>query len=342
MDPSKLQADTDNDANSLEGSESSLETNPTPTVRPNSPPGSSVSGTGEPAQTSNIDPGNTKPPLRKRMAQHTNIYLLLLLLLLVIGGALTWILVLQHREEQTKTEDTITSESLSEEVLKQLANSTTTIGNSQQVLNVESNAVFTGGLLVRRNLEVAGTIKVGGDISMPGLTVSGNSRFGQVSADTLTIGGATTIQGPLTASQGMNITGNSNFNGTVSASQISTNALQLGGDLTLTRHVIAGGPIPNLSRGNALGSGGTASVSGSDTAGSVAINTGSSPAAGCFATITFVRAYAAVPHVVVTPIGSGAAGLEWYINRSAGNFSICTTNPAVGGQSFGFDYAILG
>lgn len=276
------------------------------------------------------------------MWRHMNIYLLLFLLLLLIGAIVVWVLVMRYRAEQPKVDDIIDSQTLSEEALKELANSSSTIGNSQQVLNVESNAVFSGALLVRRNLEVAGTIKVGGDISLPGLTVSGNSRFGQVTANALTIGGATNIQGPFTARQGMNVSGNSNFNGTVSASQISTNSLQLGGDLTLTRHVIAGGPIPNLSRGNALGSGGTASVSGSDSAGSVTINTGSSPAAGCFATITFVRAFANTPHVVVTPIGSGAAGLNYYVNRSTSNFSICTINPAGGGQSFGFDYMIMG
>lgn len=336
MDPSKLQSDADNDVNSLEGNETVLESSGSTSGA------SSASGSVTPEPSQSPAPTTKKPSLWKRMWRHMNIYLLLFLLLLLIGSIIIWVLVMRYRAEQPKVEDIIDSQTLSEEALKQLANSSTTIGSSQQVLNVESNAVFSGALLVRRNLEVAGTIKVGGDISMPGLTVSGNSRFGQVTADTLTIGGATNIQGPMTARQGINVSGNSNFNGTVSASQITTNSLQLGGDLTLTRHVIAGGPIPNLSRGNALGSGGTASVSGSDTAGTVTINTGSSPAAGCFATINFVRAFANTPHVVVTPIGSGAAGLDYYVNRSTSNFSICTANPAGGGQSFSFDYIIMG
>jgi cytoskeletal protein CcmA (bactofilin family) len=334
MDPSKLQSDADNDVNSLEGNETSLESGNTPSTA-----GGPISAS---PSSNNRTPQTKKPPIWRRIWRHMNIYLLLFLLVLITGAAITWIMVMRYRAEQPKIEDVIDSQTLSDEALKQLANGSATIGNSQQILNVESNAVFSGTVLVRRNLEVAGTIKVGGDIALPGLTVSGNSRFGQVAADTLTIGGATNIQGPFTATKGINVTGNSSFNGTLSASQISTNSLQLGGDLTLTRHITAGGPIPNLSRGNALGSGGTASVSGSDTAGSIAINTGSSPGAGCFATVTFVRAYANTPHIAVTPIGSGAAGLEWYVNRSTGNFSVCTTNPAGGGQSFGFDYVIMG
>ncbi|MEK7153729.1 MAG: hypothetical protein AAB834_07280, partial [Patescibacteria group bacterium] len=139
----------------------------------------------------------------------------------------------------------------------------------------------------------------------------------------------------------MSVSGNSIFNGPLSAPQISTNSLQLNGDLVLTHHITAGGPIPAVSKGTALGSGGTVSVSGSDTSGSLTINTGGSPGAGCFATINFVRKFNGVPHVTVTPVSSGAAGLNYYVNRSTTEFSVCTTNPAPGGQTFGFDYIAL-
>ena len=38
----------------------------------------------------------------------------------------------------------------------------------------------------------------------------------------------------------------------------------------------------------------------------------------------------------------GVAGLNYYITRSTTNFVICSTNAAGAGQSFGFDYIILG
>ncbi|HET8670877.1 MAG TPA: hypothetical protein VFM05_09720, partial [Candidatus Saccharimonadales bacterium] len=122
----------------------------------------------------------------------------------------------------------------------------------------------------------------------------------------------------------------------------STNALQLNGDLTLNNHIIAGGPIPGSTRGGALGSGGTASVSGSDTTGSITINTGGSPGPGCFITVNFVKRFNGTPHVIVTPIASGAASINYYVDRSPTEFSICTTNSAPAGQTFGFDYLVIG
>jgi hypothetical protein len=118
-------------------------------------------------------------------------------------------------------------------------------------------------------------------------------------------------------------------------------SLQLSGDLQITRHIDAGGGTPGKSDGTALGNGGTSSVSGTDTAGTVTINTGGSPSTGCFATITFTNRFSGTPHVVVTPVGSAAGGLNYYINRSASNFSICATNSAPAGQTFSFDYIVI-
>jgi hypothetical protein len=99
--------------------------------------------------------------------------------------------------------------------------------------------------------------------------------------------------------------------------------------------------VPGVGRGSAVGSGGTASLGGSDTAGSITINTGGGTGAGCFATVNFVRKFNSTPHVIVTPVGSGAAGLGYYITRSTSDFSVCTTTPAPSGQTFGFDYFVV-
>jgi hypothetical protein len=96
-----------------------------------------------------------------------------------------------------------------------------------------------------------------------------------------------------------------------------------------------------LTSRTAVGGGGTASLSGSDTSGSVTINTGGSPPAGCFATVTFSKVFASTPHVVLTPVGSAAAGLQYYVTRSTTGFAVCTASAAPAGQSFGFDYVAL-
>jgi hypothetical protein len=84
------------------------------------------------------------------------------------------------------------------------------------------------------------------------------------------------------------------------------------------------------------------SLSGSDTSGSIIINTGSSPPAGCFATITFSQAFDTTPHVVVSPVSAGAADVGYYVTRSTTGFVLCGTSAAGSGQSFGFDYVVLG
>lgn len=343
MDPSKLQSDHDNDVHSLEGNETVVEDDKNPNT---SATGNEDNKDGEGTKVHDATNGkvkndSAKPPLFKRIWARFNIYLLLFLLVVIIAVSVSIIFYLKNKSETIASKDVINSQNLSEEALRQLSNTTVNVGNSKQVLNVGSNAIFAGAVLVRNDLEVAGTIKVGGDLQLPGITVSGTSRFSQLQANDVTVSGATTVQGTFVARNGISVTGNSTISGTLTATQVATNSLQLNGDLILTHHITAGGPIPSLSRGGALGSGGTASVSGSDTSGSITINTGSSPAAGCFVTLAFTSKFNGTPHVVVTPVGSGAADVHYYVNRSTSSFSVCTTNSAPAGQSFGFDYVAL-
>ncbi|HEU4914662.1 MAG TPA: hypothetical protein VFT16_04660 [Candidatus Saccharimonadales bacterium] len=345
MDPSKLQSDSENDVHSLEGTDTVMEDDKK-TVK--NTEGQAADGLGAVNAVSGTsddkspDMQSARPPFFKRLWQKFNIYLLLFVLVIVIAVGISIVMFIKNKSSTTGSKDVIDTQSLSEEALRQLANTNVNVGSSKQVLNIESNSIFGGAVLVRSDLEVAGTVKVGRELQLPGISVTGGSRFTDLQADSIAIGGSATVNGVLTASKGLSVNGNSTFAGTVSAAQVSTNTLLLNGELTLTRHINAGGPTPGLDRGTALGAGGTASVSGSDTSGSITINIGSGPGAGCFATVTFTARYNNTPHVIVTPIGSGGAALTYYINRSTTQFSICTTNPAPNGQTFGFDYIVVG
>lgn len=345
MDPSALQSDSDNDVNSLEGTDTVVEQNSAQNVPQQGQQGAPVApsplNSTEPIAPLPPTPPEKQPNIFKRLWARLNIYLLLFILLLLIATGVVIFMTVKSRHDAATATNTINSQGLSEEALKQLASSETTIGSASQILNIESNAIFSGSILVKKDLEVAGNIKMNGALALPGITVSGSSTLNQVQASTLNLTGAATINGVLTARNGISVNGNGSFTGNVSAAQVSAGSLQLNGDLILTHHITGGGGIPGLSQGIALGSGGTASVSGSDTSGSIAINTGGSPGAGCFATINFTRSFNGAPHVSVTPIGAAAAGLNFYVNRSSGSFSVCTTNPAPAGQSFGFDYIIM-
>lgn len=280
-----------------------------------------------------------KPPRQlKGLLRHVNVYVLGLVLVIVIAVVVTAISFIANRKATQVP--TVATQNLTQQQLQQLANSDVSVGNNKQVLNVQSNAVFAGQVLINQDLDVAGTIKVGGSLSLPGLSVSGTSTFSQIQTGNLTVSGNTAIQGQLTASSGLNVAGSATFSGNVSANQLTVSTLTLNGDLNLDHHIDAGGPTPSRSTGTALGSGGTASVSGSDTAGTVNINTGTGTSSGCFITINFTTPFNATPHVVVTPISAAAAGIDYYVNRSTTSMSICATNPT-DGQTFAFDYIVF-
>lgn len=276
----------------------------------------------------------------RRIFAGTNVYVLLLVFIVLLAGIIGAVAYLHGRQNNSNT--AITSQNLSQNALNQLSSSDETVGDAKQTLNVESNAVFAGQVLVRSNLEVAGTLQIGSSLQLAGITATGTSTFDelQVSKD-LSVSGNIALQGQLTVQKSIDVNGGGTFNGTVSAPEITTGNLQLTGDLDLTHHITAGGVTPSRSAGSALGSGGTASVSGSDTAGSVSLNSDSSPSSGCMVTVTFQTKFNATPHVIVTPIGSAAGGLAYYVNRSTSSFSICTNSAPPASATFGYDYMVI-
>lgn len=310
-------------------STSSLET----TTDENSLENATASATQTTGATKTEEP--RKAP-KKHGIRGMNIYLLLFILLLLLSGV---IVAATYLASKNSAKTDVPTQTLSSDALKQLATSDVTVGQPKQVLNVQSNAVFAGKVLIRDSLEVAGTIQVGGTLSIPGITVSGNSIFEQIQVNkNLGVQGDSTMQGQLTVQKNLTVAGGATFGGPVSAPQLSVNNLQLNGNLTLTRHLALGGSTPGRTAGNALGAGGTVAVSGSDSAGSVNINTGSSPSAGCFVTVNFAQKFNATPKVATSPVGSGAARLPYYITRNSTSFSICTADPAPAFASFSFDY----
>ncbi len=285
-------------------------------------------------------------PVRKRskfkdVLAHVNIYLLGFILLLVVAGSGGGIYYL-NSTNSTATNSKLKSQALSTESLKELANSDVTVGDSKQVLTVQSNAIFDGSVLLRGDVEVAGKLVVGDKLSLTGIDVGGESTLQDVKiSNDLAVSHNLAVQGQTTLRGDLSVNGSTTFNG-LSVSTLTVSKLNLNSSLTLTHHIIAGGSTPSRSSGTALGSGGTASVSGSDTTGSIRVNTGGSPAAGCFITVNFAERFNSTPHVVVTPVGSTAGSLPYYVDRSSSSFSVCTSSPAPAGRTFGFDYVVLG
>lgn len=286
-----------------------------------------------------------EPPKKKRglnlqsAIKRVNIYLLLFVLVVILSGVIVFVSL--QRANREVEEVTIPTQELTPEELEQIRGSDAKVGDPRQQLTIESTTTFTGKVFVKDSIDVAGTIRVGGALNLPGITVSGSSAFDQITANELAIAGDTSIQGQLNVQQNLAVSGSGTFGGPLSAPQLSISSLQIDNDLTFGRHLDAGGSTPGRTNGTAVGGGGTTSVSGTDTAGTLTVNVGGGPVAGCFATINFTQTFTGTPHIAITPVGSAAAGLNYYINRSTTSFSICTTNAAPAGSSFSFDWVAI-
>lgn len=277
----------------------------------------------------------------RRLLDNFNIYLLLFTLLIVIAIAITVVSLVQNRRSLDRDKLQMTTEPLSEEILNQLRQADVKVGNPRQILSIESNAIFAGKVLIKDSLEVASSINVGGSINAAGFNASGSSVMNELQTSQLQVAGDAAIQGSVNIQNNLTVAGSGNFSGSLTASSLNIQNLQIDGDLQFNRHINPSGGNPGKSDGNAVGSGGTSSVSGTDTAGTITINTGGGPPPGCFITVNFTQPFNGTPHVVITPVGPTAANLNYYVDRSSSNFSVCTTNSAPGSQNFMFDYVVM-
>jgi cytoskeletal protein CcmA (bactofilin family) len=276
------------------------------------------------------------PGALTKIRNKVNIYMIVFILLVMMAAVVVFVSI-----KPAKTVTTTPIGKLSDQQLAALKSNSTLVGDTKQTLDIQSSTIFEGQVLARSDLNVAGSLKVGGVLSLPSITITGNGNFAQIGVTgPLSVGGDTNLQGGLTVQKNLAVTGSASF-GSLSVSSLSITSLSVKNDFSISKHIVTNGGVPGHSGGTALGGGGTASLSGSDTAGSVSINTGNAPPAGLFVTIAFAQKFAATPHVVITPVGSAAAGLQYYINRDANGFSIGTANPPPAGANFGFDYIVI-
>jgi hypothetical protein len=276
----------------------------------------------------------------KRIFRKVNVYFLIFMLVIVVAGAIA--AVNYFNSQKNPTEAAIEAQGLTQDALKQLANTDATVGNTSQTLTIQGNAIIAGQTLMRGNLNVAGNFQSGGSIQGPSLTISGASNLGEAQINSLQVATNAAVQGTTTL-RDLNVSGASAFSGPLTASQITVGRLILSGNavLQIPNHISFTGPSPSRTiNGGVVGGGGSASVNGSDTAGTININTGSNTTAGCFARINFQQPYTNQPHIIVSPIGAAAGQTQYYVERSNSGFSICTANAAPANQVFAFDYFI--
>jgi len=314
--------------------------------------GGSLNSVGDKAAGGEGKPAK-KPSALKKFLKRFNVYFLFFILLIVIGGIFTTISYLNSRKA-TPT-PAISSQSLNQSELKQLANSNATVGGSGETLTVQGNAVFSGNVLVRSDLDVAGTIQSGGPLDVAQLTVSNSANLANTQISSLQVQNTSVFSGLVTVQNGMDVAGNSSFTGNVSIGNLTVTNLKAAGNaqLQIPNHVgFNGSTAPRISYLSGLG-GGNASISGSDTSGTVTVNEGGNPQPTgsssdyCIVTVTFSQPYSAKPNVIIGPVSTTNTpiNIRPYVGSlSNTGFEMCAyvTPPSTlpTDQQFGLSYFI--
>ena len=277
----------------------------------------------------------------KQTIKRFRLYVLILLLIAVVG--IGYVMVNALNSRKTPPASKYQNETLTQSELKQLTSSNESIGTSGQTLNVQGNADLSGNVVVNSNLNVAGTIQTGSQFTLSQVKVSGTSNLASAQIASLQVATGATFQGVATFAGGLNIANGATFTN-VSFASLTATSIVLSSSPQIQGHVSfapPGNAFPyrQISFG-VLGNGGSASVSGTDTAGTVSISTGNNPLAGCFITITFDSPYTNMPNILISPVGYGAGASKYYVIPSKTSFKICTNNAAPANQAFAFDYFV--
>lgn len=120
-----------------------------------------------------------------------------------------------------------------------------------------------------------------------------------------------------------------------------------GGDLAFLGHIGSLGlNVPTAAAGANAGSSPPAPVKTncSDVSGKITFGTGTTPAAGAQAVITFNTAYATAPTVVLTPINPTSAALNLYVATTTTTFTVSCVNAPSASQAntvYGFFYHVF-
>ena len=194
--------------------------------------------------TDALKPGEKKLSPFKRIFRKVNLYLLIFVLLFVVAGAIAVVNYLNS--QKTPVEPTVASQELTEDALKDLANTDATVGNASQTLTIQGNAIIAGQTLLRGNLNVAGNIQSGGSIQGPTLTISGAANLGQTQANSLQVATNAAVQGSTTL-RDLSVSGSATFSGPITASQITVTRLVLSGNavLQVPNHISFTGSSPS-------------------------------------------------------------------------------------------------
>ena len=226
------------------------------------------------------------------------------------------------------------------------------IGNNSEVLTVTASSLFKNRVALGSDLKVVGGVDVAGATNLGDLAVTKVATLGVVNArGSLTVAGPTVLQSPAILSAGVTVngnvvaSGNGTFGGSISAGVVNARELAVA-NLNLSGHIVISGQVPSAGVTSLAGTGGFSTIDGTDSAGTVVINTGTVPASvlklgGLLGTVTFKIPYPKMPRVLITPIGSTSASIPYYIQKSPTGFTIGVNADPRSSSSYAFDYWVI-
>ncbi len=257
-------------------------------------------------------------------------------------------------QADTAAEIQANSVTLSPAVLDKLGVSRNPVGNSQTELTIGPKATFNKDITVAGNATIAGQLNLNGTFQATDAKFT-NLQAGDTQVDDLNVNGDATIS-TLNLRNDLQVAGDSRLQGKLTVGNLATfnntvnvvGNLAVGGQLSvgkfqisklvISSHILTTGSTPTISRGGAVGSGGTVSISGSDAAGTINVNIGTGASSGLLAVVNFAEKYDSTPHVVFSPVGRAAPNV--YVNRTTTGFTLSTSS-ALSIASYSFDYVIV-
>jgi hypothetical protein len=193
----------------------------------------------------------------------------------------------------------------------------------QGQLTISSSVLFKSTMEVQGNTKLDKDLAVGGNATVNGTTV----MQGPVGINNnLAVRGALSVGGPLNAP-------------TLNVGSLTVTNMNISGNFNFGGHILPNGATPSA-RISAAAGGGTVTVSGNDTAGTIIINAGGASGPGEMAIVTFRSPFSTTPHVQLTPINGASAALNYFTTRSSNTFSVETGSNTTPGTTYGYDYLV--
>ncbi len=114
-------------------------------------------------------------------------------------------------------------------------------------------------------------------------------------------------------------------------------------DIAISGHIVTSGATPTVILGATAGTGSTMTISGTDTSGKLTLTLGTGATTGDILDLTFAKAYASAPNVVISAGNGNAAKVQQFVTPIATGFSLNTAaaDGLAAGQTYIFYYHVI-